>query len=75
MQMKTFYKVIVLQCDVFMSSIIDERHFATRPEAEAYSNTFSGGGNYCNSYHVIRRSGVSGSTPHTSNKLKTLNFI
>lgn len=42
MQMKPFYKVIVLQCDIFMSSIIDERHFATRSEAEAYSNTFSG---------------------------------
>ena len=42
MQMKTFYKVIVLQCDIFMSSIIDERHFATRSEAEAYSKSFSG---------------------------------
>ena len=33
---KTFYKVILIHCDIFMSSIIDERHFSTKEEARAF---------------------------------------
>lgn len=33
---KTFYKVILIHCDIFMSSIIDERHFGTKEEAETF---------------------------------------
>lgn len=40
--LKTFYKVVALSIDIFESSIIDERHFGTRAEAEAYASTFSG---------------------------------
>lgn len=39
---KVFYKVVALSIDVFESTIIDERHFGTRSEAEAYANSFSG---------------------------------
>lgn len=33
---KTFYKVILIHCDIFMSSIVDERHFGTKEEAETF---------------------------------------
>ena len=36
---KTFYKVIAVNIDVFESRIIDERHFATREEAEVYKES------------------------------------
>ena len=36
---KTFYKVITINIDVFESHIIDERHFASREEAEAYKES------------------------------------
>lgn len=36
---KTFYKVIAVNIDVFESHIIDERHFALREEAEAYKES------------------------------------
>lgn len=39
-----FFKVIVLAVDVFETTIIDERHFPTKAEAEAYANSCSGGG-------------------------------
>lgn len=39
---KVFYKVVALSIDVFESTIIDERHFGTRSEAETYANSFSG---------------------------------
>lgn len=39
---KVFYKVVTLSIDVFESTIIDERHFCTRSEAEVYANSFSG---------------------------------
>lgn len=40
----TFYKVVLLNVSMFETSILDERHFATRPEAEQFANTCSGGG-------------------------------
>lgn len=33
---KRFYKVILIHCDIFMSSIVDERHFSTKEEAETF---------------------------------------
>lgn len=33
-----FFKVIVISVDIFESSIIDERHFSNRPEAESFAN-------------------------------------
>lgn len=33
---KTFYKVLLIHCDVFESSIIDERHFGSKEEAEIF---------------------------------------
>jgi len=33
---KTFYKVLLIHCDVFESSIIDERHFSSKEEAEIF---------------------------------------
>lgn len=40
-----FFKVIVISVDMFESSIIDERHFSNRPEAESFANEYkcSGG--------------------------------
>lgn len=40
------FKVIVISVDMFESSIIDERHFSNRPEAESFANEYkcSGGG-------------------------------
>lgn len=41
-----FFKVIVISVDMFESSIIDERHFSNRPEAESFADEYrcSGGG-------------------------------
>lgn len=41
-----FFKVIVISVDMFESTIIDERHFSNRPEAESFANEYkcSGGG-------------------------------
>lgn len=36
---KTFYKVITINIDVFESQIIDERHFTSREEAEVYKES------------------------------------
>ena len=36
---KTFYKVLVVSLGLMESQIIDERHFATREEAETYKNS------------------------------------
>lgn len=46
-----FFKVIVVSVDIFESSIIDERHFSNRPEAESFANEYrcSGGTGYCTS--------------------------
>lgn len=33
---KTFYKVLLIHCDVFETSIVDERHFGTKEEARAF---------------------------------------
>lgn len=41
-----FFKVIVLRIDVFESTIIDERHFATNDEAYSYSCSMSEAGYY-----------------------------
>lgn len=42
----SFFKVIVISVNMFESTIIDERHFSNRPEAEAFANEYkcSGGG-------------------------------
>lgn len=34
-----FFKVIVLAIDMFESTIIDERHFSNRSDAEAFANS------------------------------------
>ena len=39
-----FYKVIVVKVDVFESIIIDERHFATRTEADVFADTMQQAG-------------------------------
>ena len=39
-----FYKVIVVKIDIFESSIIDERHFKDREEANVYSDTMKDAG-------------------------------
>lgn len=41
-----FYKVIVIAVDMFESTIIDERHFPTKSEADEFANQYkcSGGG-------------------------------
>ena len=31
-----YFKVLLIHCDVFESSIIDERHFGTKEEAETF---------------------------------------
>lgn len=33
---KTFYKVLLIHCDVFESTIVDERHFSSKEEAETF---------------------------------------
>lgn len=33
---RSFYKVVVLKIDVFESSIVDERHFPTKRQAEEF---------------------------------------
>lgn len=38
----TFFKVIIIKVDVFESTIIDEKHFSTRSEAEKYVKGCSG---------------------------------
>lgn len=50
-----FFKVIVISVDMFESSIIDERHFSNRPEAESFANEYkcSGGGSDCYPPDVI----------------------
>lgn len=35
-----FFKVIVISVDIFESSIIDERHFSSRTEAESFANKY-----------------------------------
>ena len=49
-----FYKVIVLHVNMFETTILDERHFPTRPEAETFAAQYRdrGGGNYYNSVYV-----------------------
>ena len=42
MQYVQYYKLLLIAVDAFESEIIDERHFSTRSEAEAYASTFSG---------------------------------
>lgn len=37
----TFYKLIVLSVDPFETSIVDERNFGTRHEAEEYASHIS----------------------------------
>ena len=37
---KPFYKVIILQVDVFETTIIDERHFPDRLAARSYANQY-----------------------------------
>ena len=37
-----FFKVIVLSVDVFETTIINEKHFPTKTDAEAYANSCSG---------------------------------
>lgn len=41
---KTFYKVIVLNVDVWESTIEDERHYHTQDEARAAAREFSKAG-------------------------------
>lgn len=51
-----FFKVIVISVDMFESSIIDERHFSNRPEAESFANEYKcsgGGGSDCYPPDVI----------------------
>lgn len=44
LQAITFYKVLVIALDVFESSIIDERHFQYKSEADEFArmNTYNG---------------------------------
>ncbi len=50
-----FFKVIVISVDMFESTIIDERHFSNRPEAESFANEYkcSGGGTGCCTPNVV----------------------
>lgn len=49
-----FFKVIVISVDMFESSIIDERHFSNRPEAESFANEYKcSGGSDCYPPDVI----------------------
>ena len=41
-----FFKVIVISVDMFESTIIDERHFSNRPEAEFFANEYKCSGGY-----------------------------
>lgn len=41
-----FFKVIVINCDVFESTIIDERHFKTQQDAKNFAES-------CNSVVAI----------------------
>lgn len=40
----SFFKVIVLKIDVFMSSIVDERHFVDERQACEYAMTMNDAG-------------------------------
>ena len=39
-----FFTVIVIKLDIFESTIIDERHFGNRSEAQEYARTMNSGG-------------------------------
>ena len=40
---RRFYTVVVVEVDMFESSIVDERHFADYKEAERFKNSLSDG--------------------------------
>ena len=41
--LRRFYTVVVVEVDMFESSIVDERHFADYKEAERFKNSLSDG--------------------------------
>lgn len=43
-QYVSFYKVVVLKIDVFESTIVDERHFSSSPEALVYADSMKKAG-------------------------------
>lgn len=36
----SYFKVIVIDCDVFESTIIDERHFSTQQDAKIFAESY-----------------------------------
>lgn len=36
----SYFKVIVINCDVFESTIIDERHFKTQQDAKVFAESY-----------------------------------
>lgn len=38
-EIRTFYKVVILNIDIYESTVADERHFGSKEEAEHYANT------------------------------------
>lgn len=40
----TFYTVVILKLDIFESTIVDERHFATQADATDYALTMRDAG-------------------------------
>lgn len=42
MPTKSFYKVVVLDIDVFETTIKDERHFGCETDAQDYANSSDG---------------------------------
>ena len=39
MDIRSFYTVVVVSVDIWESSIVDERHFGNRADAEAYKKS------------------------------------
>lgn len=39
MEMKSFYTVVVVEVDMWESSIVDERHFGSKLEAETFKRS------------------------------------
>lgn len=43
MGVRSFYTVVVVEVDMFESSIVDERHFGSMKEAEQFKSSLTGG--------------------------------
>lgn len=45
MEIRSFYTVVVVEVDMWESSIVDERHFGSKSEAEAFKRGLPAGQN------------------------------